>query len=127
MKPGATTRSLASMVRRAVSPTSPTLAMRPPAMPTSARRAGAPVPSTSAPFLIRRSSTTPDYRDSERAQILPHRLLADLAAHVAADHGGEAVVDTGPDARIGRLLHVILDARPLVDYAGRGGRAQAEF
>src|SRR5437588_10655969 len=102
MKPGATTRSLASMVRRALSPASPTLAMRPHAMPTSARRAGAPVPSTRGPFLIRRSSTTPHYRDSERAQILPHRLLADLAAHVGADHRGEAVVDTGPDARIGR-------------------------
>src|SRR6267378_5408447 len=110
MKPGATTRSLASIVRFALSVTLPTAAIRLPAMPTSARRAGAPVPSTSAPFLIRRSSMTSDYRDSERPQILLHRLLADLAAHVGAHHGGEAVVDAGPDARMGGFLDVVLDA-----------------
>src|SRR6266496_3689273 len=55
MKPGATTRSLASMVFLEGEETTPTSTILPPAMPTSARRAGAPVPSMTLPFLIRRS------------------------------------------------------------------------
>src|SRR5437870_10609894 len=55
MKPGATTRPSASITVAAPSVTRPTSAMVPPEMATSARRAGAPVPSTSMPFLITRS------------------------------------------------------------------------
>src|SRR5438067_644550 len=55
MKPGATTRSLASMIFLEGEETTPTSTILPPAMPTSARRAGAPVPSMTLPFLIRRS------------------------------------------------------------------------
>src|ERR671934_2604507 len=106
MKPGATTRSAASITRFAGSATRPTAVIFPAVMPTSARRAGAPVPSTSAPFLIRRSSTT-SALSSQRLQIVRHRLLADLAAHVGADHGGEPVMDAGPDARVRRLLDVV--------------------
>ena len=57
MKPGATTWSAASIRRRAVAfERSPTAAMRSPAMPTSARNQGAPVPSTTRPPAITRSS-----------------------------------------------------------------------
>src|SRR6266850_6828883 len=52
MKPGATTRSAASITVAAPSVTRPISAIVPPVMATSARRAGAPVPSTSIPFLI---------------------------------------------------------------------------
>src|SRR5713226_5710722 len=55
MKPGATTRSAASITVAAPSVTRPISAILPPVMATSARRAGAPVPSTTAPFLITRS------------------------------------------------------------------------
>src|SRR6266568_185570 len=55
MKPGATTRSAASITVAAPSVTRPISAILPPVIATSARRAGAPVPSTSMPFLITRS------------------------------------------------------------------------
>src|SRR6266851_3943912 len=55
MKPGATTRPAASITVAAPSVTRPISAILPPVMATSARRAGAPVPSTSMPFLINRS------------------------------------------------------------------------
>src|SRR5712691_8215016 len=55
MKPGATTRSAASITLAAPSVTRPISAILPAVMATSARRAGAPVPSTSMPFLITRS------------------------------------------------------------------------
>src|SRR5437016_3682940 len=55
MKPGATTRSAASITVAAPSVTRPISAIVPPEIATSARRAGAPVPSTSMPFLITRS------------------------------------------------------------------------
>src|SRR5712691_11082540 len=55
MKPGATTRSAASITVAAPSVTRPISSIVPPVMATSARRAGAPVPSTSMPFLINRS------------------------------------------------------------------------
>ena len=55
MKPGATTRSVASITVAAPSVTRPISAILPLVTATSARRAGAPVPSTSMPFLITRS------------------------------------------------------------------------
>src|SRR5262245_17825662 len=59
--PGATTKPSASMVSRASSVTSPTATMRPSRMPTSARRPGAPVPSTTVPALITQSSIPQSY------------------------------------------------------------------
>src|ERR1051325_2725956 len=58
MKPGATTRPSASIVRRADCDARPMAVILPPAIETSARRAGAPVPSTRVPLRIRRSSTS---------------------------------------------------------------------
>src|SRR2546427_9108860 len=59
--PGATTAPSASRTRAAVPCTGPTAAMRPPRMPRSPGRAGAPVPSIRSPPRSRRSncSATP--------------------------------------------------------------------
>ena len=54
-KPGVTSLPVASMVSRASPGTSPTMLMRPSSMATSARRAGAPVPSITLPPRMRRS------------------------------------------------------------------------
>src|SRR4051812_47733921 len=54
-QPGVTMRPSASTVRLAVPSTSPTATMRSPSTAMSARRAGAPVPSTSRPLRITRS------------------------------------------------------------------------
>ena len=55
-KPGVTVRPSASMTRPAPpASTSPTAVIRSPSTATSARRAGAPVPSTTVPSLITRS------------------------------------------------------------------------
>ena len=57
MNPGATTWSAASMRRRAAArERSPTATTRSPARPTSARNQGAPVPSTTRPPAMTRSS-----------------------------------------------------------------------
>src|SRR5260221_11998171 len=58
MKPGATTRPPASMVFLAGARMRPISVILPAVMPTSAERAGAPVPSTTLPPLMRRSSMT---------------------------------------------------------------------
>src|SRR5438046_6516520 len=60
-KPGATTAPPASRTRAAVPRTAPSAAMRPPRMPRSPGRAGAPVPSIRSPPRSRRSncSATP--------------------------------------------------------------------
>src|ERR1700732_1512484 len=55
MKPGATTRSEASITFFAPSAALPISTIRPSAIATSARRDGPPVPSTTVPFLISRS------------------------------------------------------------------------
>ena len=58
MKPGATTRSRASIIRVARRPAaSPTSVMRPAVIATSARTPGAPVPSMTTPPRMRRSVT----------------------------------------------------------------------
>src|SRR5262245_51455793 len=57
MKPGATTRSVASIVRSARADTSPTATMRPSFTATSARSPGAPVPSTTVPPRMTRSQS----------------------------------------------------------------------
>jgi hypothetical protein len=59
MKPGVTTRPVASMrVAAAASPRSPIATIRSPFTPTIARYCGAPVPSTTCPPWIRRSRST---------------------------------------------------------------------
>src|SRR5262245_58271470 len=57
MKPGATTRSVASIVRAARAEHSPTATMRPSAIATSPGTPGAPLPSTTVPPRIRRSQS----------------------------------------------------------------------
>src|SRR5579871_6970637 len=57
MKPGATMRPPASIVRSACVDTSPTAAMRPSLIATSPGTAGAPVPSTIVPPRMTRSQT----------------------------------------------------------------------
>ena len=52
MKPGATTRPVASMVSRASPGAFPTATMRPSLMATSPGRAAAPVPSMIVPPMI---------------------------------------------------------------------------
>jgi hypothetical protein len=64
MNPGVTVRPAASIVRPAGSAErSPTVVMRSPVTPTSARRAGAPVPSMTSPpaILMSSTATSPDY------------------------------------------------------------------
>gem|GEM_PF-5540490 len=57
MNPGQTTRPSASITDSASAPErSPMAAMRSPLIPRSARTAGAPVPSKTCPFLMRRSN-----------------------------------------------------------------------
>src|SRR5260221_4307270 len=58
MKPGATTRPPASMVCVAGARMRQIWVILPAVMPTAAERAGAPVPSTTLPPLMRRSSMT---------------------------------------------------------------------
>src|SRR4051812_20994348 len=60
--PGATTSPPASMVSAASSLVVPISTMRPSRTPTSAGRAGAPVPSTTEPPLITQSSMRRPYR-----------------------------------------------------------------
>ena len=68
MKPGATTRPVASMRRLARAPErSPTAAIRSPITPTSARRQGAPVPSTTRPPAKTRSYWAPRAAAAESA------------------------------------------------------------
>src|ERR1700761_9276599 len=64
MKPGDTAKPDASTVRCAVSPASlasPMKTIRPPAMPTSPRLGGVPVPSTIVPPVISTSSIVAPY------------------------------------------------------------------
>jgi hypothetical protein len=56
MKPGETTRPVASTVSRASSPTSPMVTIRPSLIPRSPRKPGRPVPSTMVPLVILMSS-----------------------------------------------------------------------
>src|SRR5258708_38784322 len=58
MKPGETTRPLASMVFFDGARMRPISVILPAVMPTSAERAGAPVPSTTLPPLMRGASMT---------------------------------------------------------------------
>src|SRR5258708_11145377 len=78
MKPGATTRPSASIVRLAAAPAYlPTPTILPPCTATSAANAGSPEPSTTRPFLMSRSN----------AMLLPPRCPP-LRPSAAACRGG---------------------------------------
>src|SRR5690242_14979359 len=80
MKPGATTRPEASIVLRAASFTSPTAAILEPEMATSARRPGAPVPSTTRPLRITRSCAMRRYDAAHETSRDPRRRAHPLRA-----------------------------------------------
>src|SRR6266850_5747461 len=97
MKPGATTSPSASTVRAAFPEIFlPTDTIFPEATPTSARIAGAPVPSTSRPFLIRTSRAIRASYASGRGGLprLPHAPGVDGGERdEAADAEREVAVD----------------------------------
>src|SRR5262249_15756743 len=66
--PGVTTRPSASSTSRALPSTRPTAVTMPSVMATSAVRAGAPVPSTTVPPLIRRSCSLIAPRSAHRCE-----------------------------------------------------------
>src|SRR5712691_13263986 len=98
MKPGATTRPPASMVLFAVPEIFPTSAIFPCAIPMLACFAGAPVPSTTMPFLIRMSRAMRHDTRKKRALSGPFRdcLLHWLAR--AARASGEL-----PESWLGKV------------------------
>src|SRR5579862_6306993 len=102
MKPGATTRSSASTNRRAGSSTRPTATTRPSRTATSARRRGAPVPSTTSPPAIRRSSMRSGLHRAHRAPATDLGLAA-RALQVEAHAPHETV---GPQPELDDLLCV---------------------
>src|SRR5215469_5793650 len=87
MKPGATMRPRASIVR-AASPArlGPIAAIRSPSTATSASAAGAPLPSTTVPFLIRSDQAIPLLRGLDDLHRLHLVALLDLVDHVHARH-----------------------------------------
>src|SRR5689334_17881220 len=93
-KPGQTMRPRASIVRRAAAPSSsPTAAMRSPSTATSARCGAAPLPSTTTPPWISRSTGTrrllrPD-RDlvGDAAEPRVEDVAQPVAEEVEAEHG----------------------------------------
>src|SRR5438128_2978507 len=92
MKPGATTWPPASITRRA-SPWSPepTATTRSPSTATSARRAGAPVPSIREPFLMSSDQVMPALRFDDRHR--RHSITLPDAVHVL--HAGDGASKHG--------------------------------
>src|SRR3989442_6421670 len=92
MKPGATTGPPASITRRA-SPWSPepTATTRSPSTATSARRAGAPVPSMTEPFLMSSDQIIPALRFDDRHR--RHSITLPDAVHVL--HAGDGASKHG--------------------------------
>src|SRR2546422_8936231 len=92
MKPGATTWPPASITRRA-SPWSPepTATTRSPSTATSARRAGAPVPSMTEPFLMSSDQIIPALRFDDRHR--RHSITLPDAVHVL--HAGDGASKHG--------------------------------
>src|SRR5262245_5420562 len=58
---------------------------------------------------------------------LLHGILADATAHLCADHRGEAVVETRPDARVGNFLAERLEAGKAMRDAWRGGAGHRDL
>src|SRR5262245_20999171 len=93
--PGATTCPSASMTSSASRPMSPIAAIFPSRIPTSARRRGAPVPSTTSPPSIRTSkSLTRSSGDLDAVQL--DRVVAEHASLRALVEADERVSQTGP-------------------------------
>src|SRR5438445_139053 len=92
VKPGATTWPPASITRRA-SPWSPepTATTRSPSTATSARRAGAPVPSMTEPFLMSSDQIIPALRFDDRHR--RHSITLPDAVHVL--HAGDGASEGG--------------------------------
>src|SRR2546422_11193819 len=92
MKPGATTWPPASITRRA-SPWSPEppATTRSPSTATSARRAGAPVPSIREPFLMSSDQIMPALRFDDRHR--RHSITLPDAVHVL--HAGDGASKHG--------------------------------
>src|SRR5580658_3037122 len=89
MKPGATIRSDASMVRFADSVIFPISSILPFAIATSARTRAAPVPSTTVPFFISRSY---DIRfPRELVQVHPIEFRCVVTGHLARDVVGNSL------------------------------------
>src|SRR6478752_1338242 len=94
MKPGATTRPSASKSVSLRSSTVPTATMRPPCTPTSARTAGAPVPSTTVPPLKTRSIGRPPYWQSFGRSLPPEGARSPKHAR------GAVTLDVVSDGRL---------------------------
>ena len=87
MKPGQTKSPSASITRSAGSSTRPTAAIRPPAMPTSARYQGLPAPSITRPPRISTSSKLGLVVGREvRDELARHLRVAGEQAAVDAQH-----------------------------------------
>src|SRR5689334_2268629 len=118
MKPGATMRSVASIVRAARAETSPTATMRPSAIATSALVAGAPVPSATVPPRMTRSQSI-EPRDVV-VQDRVARRLREMRRLLAQDvlrpgPGGIAVREVvAPHEPLGVLQVDRLERRPVV-------------
>src|SRR5439155_14394282 len=99
----ATTRPVASMSRFALSSTSPTATMRPSRMPMSARRRGAPVPSTTLPPMMRQSSMATRLVRANRRHLedMEERRQRDVALEAQAGPGEERL-ELGPGALAAR-------------------------
>src|SRR5262245_58532288 len=96
MKPGATTRSEASITRSAPVPMRPTSTILPACTATSARYAGAPVPSTTVPFRISRSVPIASSLGLERR----------AAAYTPRARAGGTLGSAAPGRRRGVGMHV---------------------
>src|SRR5215470_6393497 len=144
MKPGATACPAAS-ITRAASPASPgpTATIRSPSTATSARRAGAPLPSITEPFLTRSDQATLLFGDRDRGHLVALLDAVDElhAGHDLAEHGvlavevrGRAVADVELAAgRVGVLAarhrhgatHVLLLVELRLDRVARAAGAVA--
>src|SRR5947208_6433405 len=105
--PGATTRPAASIVSRASSVTSPTATMRPARIPTSARRPGAPVPSTTVPPLITQSSINRSYEPASLCRAW-RRVLTPVRRGGGLFGGALGGVERFAAAGLGRFLGLAL-------------------
>src|ERR1700730_15166277 len=86
MKPGATARPSASIVRVAAPLSLPISTILPFLMPTSPRNAGIPEPSTISPFVNSRSYAIGFPPEPGAAPRNPQMLLASLAPPAAQTH-----------------------------------------
>src|SRR5262245_9922767 len=115
-KPGATTQPEASSVRAPARPL-PTAAMRSPSIATSARRAGAPVPSTTLPPRITRSAMA-----SLHQRVRARQALRLTGREVELERGGAVRdrVDLAVRVEVQvRAVHLEPDARVVFERLER--------